>query len=223
MKYNKKNKPTDQELNQLLIAQMQAADLSEGEKIVQMTDKESFKGNYYYPAYAVTDKGRVWSIINSKWLIPQAVGNDRSYWAVDLGTMVKVHVLVANYFCDKHAAELFGEEHVQVHHKRVVDVPERLKAEGYAAEKLKSCMAANAAENLCYQQTDDHVMLTKFSNRQRVPGENQDKVEFDETLQRIRMMFDPRSSEIMLEYDQQGNASLRIVTHFKGSTETLEP
>lgn len=222
MKYNKKNKPKDEELNQLLIAQMQSENLLKGEKIKQMTDKESFKGNYYYPAYAVTDKGRVWSIINSKWLIPQAVGNDRSYWAVDLGTMVKVHLLVANYFCNKNAVELFGETNVQVHHKRVVDVPEELKTKEYAEEKIKSCMDANAAENLCYQKTDDHLMITKFSHKQNMPGESKDKVELDEQLKRIRMLFDPRSSEIMLEYDEQGNAALRIVIHFKGSTEKQE-
>ena len=222
MKYNKKNKPKDEELNQLLIAQMQSENLLKGEKIKQMTDKESFKGNYYYPAYAVTDKGRVWSIINSKWLIPQAVGNDRSYWAVDLGTMVKVHLLVANYFFNKNAVELFGETNVQVHHKRVVDVPEELKTKEYAEEKIKSCMDANAAENLCYQKTDDHLMITKFSHKQNMPGESKDKVELDEQLKRIRMLFDPRSSEIMLEYDEQGNAALRIVIHFKGSTEKQE-
>ncbi len=223
MKYNKKNKPTDQELNQLLIAQMQSANLLEGEKIKQMTDKESFEGRYYYPAYAVTDKGRVWSIINHKWLAPQAVGNDRSYWAVDLGTMVKVHVLVANYFCDKHAAELFGEANVQVHHKKVVDVPEELKTKECTEEKIKSCMESNGAENLCYQQTDDHLMITKFSHHQNVPGESKDKVEMDEQLKRIRMLFDPKSSEIMLDYDEEGNAALRIVIHFNRPAPTLEP
>lgn len=223
MKYNKKNKPTDQELNQLLIAQMQSANLLEGEKIKQMTDKESFDGRYYYPAYAVTDKGRVWSIINSKWLIPQAVGNDRSYWAVDLGTMVKVHLLVANYFCDKHAVEVFGETNIQVHHKKVVDVPEELKTKECTEEKIKSCMDANAAENLCYQKTDDHLMITKFSNHQNVPEESKGKVELDEQLKRIRMLFDPRSSEIMLDYDQKGNAALRIVIHFNRPAPTLEP
>lgn len=224
MKYNKKNKPTDQELNQLLIAQMQSANLLKGEKIEQMTDQKSFKGRYYYPAYAVTNKGRVWSIINHKWLAPQAVGTDRSYWAVDLlGTMVKVHLLVANYFCDKYAVEVFGEANVQVHHKKVVDVPEELKTKECTEEKIKSCMDANAAENLCYQKTDDHLMITKFSNHQNVPEESKGKVELDEQLKRIRMLFDPRSSEIMLDYDQKGNAALRIVIHFNRPAPTLEP
>lgn len=65
-------------------------------------------------------------------------------------------------------------------------------------------------------------MITKFSNHQNMPGESKDKVELDEQLKRIRMLFDPRSSEIMLEYDEQGNAALKIVIHFKGSIEKQE-
>lgn len=125
--------------------------LLEDEMAVQCLDEKSFCGKYYNPIWVATSKGRVYSLYTKNFLHikPKEVGyrtKEGKYCGMPyyyIGGKMIAHGLTANYFCDKKVIEKYGEENVQVHHKKRFDVK-------------KGLCKNNHAGNLCYAPKKIH-------------------------------------------------------------------
>lgn len=175
-------------------------DLIENEEIVHCLDKESFNGRYYFPKWAVTNMGRVYSLAVRKWckayLGDEGHKNNENKYsqATYRVNKTKVHLLVANYFCDKTPIQLYGEKGIEVHHITRYD-------------KNKSCMENNNSNNLVYVRKEDHAtILTKIQNgNYEIP---------DGTDQIVRNAIDSfgmdERNNISLKYDKENNLTMDI-------------
>lgn len=102
------------EVKELLESQKKYDD----EEFVQCLDYDSFNGTMYKPYWIISNHARCFSMAKVKMDFIEADQNssDGRYSYKNGSKNVKVHKLVANYFCDKAAVEKHGEEHVDVDH-----------------------------------------------------------------------------------------------------------
>lgn len=118
--------------------------LYEGEKIVHCTDDISFNGRFYKPNWVATSMGRVYSLFKRDWMIIKPWKNSKNktpYYILSNGMLA--HALTANYFCNKKIIELYGEDAVEVHHKKSFD-------------ESKGLIENNSASNLNYVKKETH-------------------------------------------------------------------
>lgn len=174
---------------------VEALKLKPGEQIVHCIDDVSFGGQFYAPEWAITNMGRGYSLSQSKWLTPQAVGTNRDYWAFCGRKHPKVHQLVLNYFpdeSDKIALQLLGEDGVEGHHIIAINIPEDLKKQtaANAQARIEHCMACNKKSNVVYQEKKcDHTEDHYISNGKKTPAEQRGSVIWSKDLQVFRSVF----------------------------------
>ena len=196
----------------LVANNFQSLGLLKGEQIVQCLD-ESTKG-MYYPGWAVTSEGRVWSINRNRWLIPHY---QNGYWRVG---NCYVHLLVDHYFCDnaeKGIKKMYlllnsmrGESekfHLSVHHIKPI-----LKI-GCAVmtpqEKIDACMAVNKKKNLILQIEElDHLDNHRLMRGLKTQGMKQNAETWDKALQ---AMVIPYVTEAYVTYSQECKKEYNIV------------
>lgn len=164
--------------------------LEPNEKIAHCTDSDSFKGAFYRPEWIATSHARVWSLRYKKWLRPQMRTPNKFSYA-----NILVSRLVANYFCDKKVVEMFGEENVEVHHMKPLNVE-------------KPDNRVNYASNLQYIRKDLHREITLIQYGYKLP----EYIEFDRVTENSgnSIAMDPRESQIRIIYKEDGSYSLNI-------------
>ena len=141
--------------------QLPKIELLPDEVLIQCLDKESFNGKYYIPYWAISNKGRCWSIWKCGWLNLSLWGNKNRYWGLTYlrngkMTHIKVSWLVANYFCDKTPIDLYGEDGVDVHHGFAILIPDEIKNSLDPDDRRRNCMYFNNADNLFYEESAFH-------------------------------------------------------------------
>lgn len=103
--------------------------IAEDEEFKHCMDKDSFRGIYYDPVKVISNYGRVWTLTTHSFMKPYR-NRLRGYHRVDVTVAGKrhnpnktmfVHGMVANYFCNKDAVKLYGEENVEAHHTKAFD------------------------------------------------------------------------------------------------------
>ena len=156
------------------------AQLFEKEQIEQCCDTKSFDGRYYNPMWVVTSEARIWSLPSHRFLSPKRSVQGRrnrngeytatSRWyeknnwhetVAHFGNkdMVQVyyHQIVANYFCDRKAIDLFGEENCIPHH---IFRYRPLLDDGLVHTEQEDCTWNNRAKHLRWVSKHDHTILT---------------------------------------------------------------
>lgn len=158
--------------------------LFDGETIKQMLDEDSFGGRFYNPMWVITSEARIWSLAKNNnrggLLIPKSSPQGRknrngeypatrrwyekNIWPEVLERLgikamanLYYHQMVANYFCDKKAIELFREENCVPHH---IFRYHELYNEGIVDSKQKDCTWNNRANHLKWVRRADHAVLS---------------------------------------------------------------
>lgn len=130
------------------------------EEFKQCLDYDSFNGAMYKPYWVISNHGRCFSMVKQKMDFITADQNpkDGRYTYLNGDIRVKVHRLVANYFCDKAVVEKNGEENVEVDHTPSFD-------------RNKSNEENNYYKNLSwiYAKTHDEL-VTRLERGQFVNG-----------------------------------------------------
>ena len=139
-----------------------------GENYKQCLDKVSFGMRYYNPVWVVTDEAHVWSLKlmralpgyqddggtkNKDGEYTQHRYHLKNSWYESVKASgrkyplrVYFHQLVANYFCDKLAITLFGEEECVPHHI-------------FGYDESASCQWLNRAKHIQYVKKEHHKLL----------------------------------------------------------------
>lgn len=198
--------------------QLPNIDLLPGEILIHCLDKKSFKGRFYIPQWAVSNKGRCWSIWKGDWLTPLLWGNNNRYWCLSYqrdGKLIHIKVswLVANYFCDKTPVNLFGEDGIDVHHFITISIPNEIKYSRDRNEKIKSCMEFNNADNLSYERSDFHrEVIHTFMKGKTEAGVNVIDPDNAFLYNLIKGLSDVDSADkaIRSEYGNDGTQTLKI-------------
>lgn len=212
-------------------ARIQAA-LFDEEKMKQMLDEESFNGRFYNPMWVITSEARVWSLAKNHnhggFLLPKRSrqgrrNQDGEYPATrrwyekniwpevveKFGTasMVQLyyHQMVANYFCDRTALDIFGESHCVAHH---IFRYHELLDDGIVATRQEDCTWNNRANHLRWVTKYDHAVLTYIQdahNRNTVDAAIKKmmsgiKCKDEETGEEITIVFQGSEDEIRQEY-----------------------
>lgn len=210
-------------------------ELEPGEKLVHCLDKKSFEGKYYNPNWAVSNYGRVYSLCDNDWITPVVIGKYQKYWAINGGTkrngMVYIHLLVANYFCNKRIFDDFPADEIEVHHKKAIIIPKKVK---YAdkEKRIKHCMEYNNAANLAYTYKLDHDIITALANGQNIKDIKGIKLEFPEEIKQMFQLGKPSSDivkdalpkSVYVDYTKEGEALYHAEFTIKGDNHkwTLE-
>lgn len=166
-------------------------ELKTGEQIAHCIDSKSENGKYYYPEYVISNKGRIWTLNQSKWLTPTIT---KGYWTQDPSdkSEIYIHRFVCHYFqneSDKVAIEFFGEENLKAHHIRAINIPKRLKGTGNRKEKIAQCMKDSCKDNIVYQEENDHQNDTRLANGNITIQESNGTEVWSQELQDIRTLF----------------------------------
>ena len=142
----------------LEVTNFESLELLPDEKIAHCIDKD-----YYENGWIITNKGRIWSITDNRWLVPWL--NEKGYWRI---ANAYVHRWVCHYFMstdDKRILKMVEDHNkecndtdkweAEVHHKQIIE-----KIDNYESmiktERILACMAVNYKENLIYQRIKDH-------------------------------------------------------------------
>ena len=149
------------------------AERYDGEKIVQCLDTKSFDGKYYNPMWVVTSEARIWSLARNHehgdWNLPYPnKKTNRWYVKNNWDETVKrlndksentiyMHQIVANYFCDRTAINIYGENNCAPHHCFRYHA---LYKDKIVATKQEDCRWNNRAKHLRYVYVEDHMLLT---------------------------------------------------------------
>ena len=147
-------------------------ELFEGETIKHCLDTESFDGAFYNPQWVITSEARVWSLARNNnhggWNTPYPNDNDRRWYmkndwhetkdrlGLNSEKRVFYHQAVANYFCDKKAIELFGEENCIPHH---LFRYHHLLDDHIVQTRQEDCTWNNRAKHLRWVTKYDHAVL----------------------------------------------------------------
>ena len=209
--------------------------LMPGEEYKHCLDWDSWGGRYYCPCWVVTSEGRVWSLWFERFNTPyfERSGNRNANgeyfqgkyyyqngteqilerFGIKRPARCYVHCLVANYFCDKTAIELFGEEHCKVHH-----------IFGYDWDA--DCMWQNRAKHIQYVKDDDHVLLNAIQKKtQRARKLLHDAEKEGEDTTYLRLLLENGAFEsdgyklkngISLTYDSKGKKTLKTIIPISG-------
>lgn len=196
MKYNLDYFKKFKEQKELIESQ-----LMPGELYKHCTDTISFNGRYFVPCWVVTSKSRIWSLKLSRWIKTYREKKRDCVYASNPKRTLSVHLLVANYFCDKSVVELYGEENVEGHHEESFD-PEKTNEEN------------NNAGNVQYIVKSDHHDI----NRVVKSGTFRSKdgtVEADERAEEIARAVKKSAKEGFpvkqsITYDESGNATYHV-------------
>lgn len=228
----KKHQVNVRKFNQLNTQKME---LLPGEQIAHCIDSKSFGGSLYYPEYVVTNKGRVWTLNQNKWLTPQIskdIDINNAYWSLNpkekgITKTVYIHCLVCNYFrneSDEIAIEFFGEKNVQAHHIISINIPKSLKGKGKRADKMKQCMKDSCKSNVVYQEKiTDHKNDTSMANGGVTSQERRGSAVWDDELKETRTMM-YRSGQLkgnaygvyyVYSKDENGNLMKKITQTLK--------
>ncbi len=159
-------------------------ELFDGETMQQCLNTKSFNGRFYNPMWVITSEARIWSLAKNKnhgdWLSPKRSNQgkrnaDGGYTATrrwyeknnweetvrrfNKPEMVQVyyHQIVANYFCDKTAIDIFGEDNCVSHH---IFGYKRLFDNGMVQDKQTDCTWNNRAKHLRWTLKKDHTVLS---------------------------------------------------------------
>lgn len=168
-------------------------ELLEGETMVHCLDAISHNGSCYFPEWAITNKGRGYSLWKDEWLVPQAIGTKRAYWGFCAygNRNPKAHQLVVNYFKDESdivALEFFGENSVEIHHDLPIAIPDEIKT-GTKEDRIAHCMKYNSKENLHYQEKlQDHVNVGRITRGHKTKEEEEGIEEWDNDVDLFRTL-----------------------------------
>ena len=186
-------------------------DLMEGEQVKHCVEFEGT--DCFQSGWAVTNKGRVWSITDKRWLIPWY---EDGYWRV---ANTYVHKLVDLYFMteeekrtkavlDNYNANCTDSEKwsFEIHHiKKVLSID---YANMTKSERISACMQVNNKENLMYQIKADHKDVHRIMQGKRTSKEELGKEIFDSTMSIIR---NSKPSEVFVTYNENGKKEITMV------------
>lgn len=160
--------------------------LKEDESVVHCIDDTDEK--YYQFRWAITNKGRMWSLHQKRWMLPR---KENGYWRIE---NIYVHEWVDHYFMNDEEKNMkrMVEEHnkkcidseklkLEVHHKKLVQEMDSSKMTN--DERVEACMQENYKENLILQIEGDHNDVHKIMKGKRKLG------------------IDKKGKERMLEFD----------------------
>lgn len=175
--------------------------------------------DYYESGWVITNKGRVWSLTDKRWLIPW---NDDGYWRV---ANEYVHRWVCYYFMsdeDKRILEMVEEHNtkcmeselweVEVHHRETVEKMDYINMTD--KERVLACMVVNHKGNLVYQIKKDHSDVHKLMNGKKTRGEEDDKEQFDVFTSVVRN----GCPETYITYDEHGKKLVHMNLKLQGMT-----
>lgn len=181
------------------------------EQVMHCIDESESKYNLF--RWIVTNKGRVWSLSQNKWLNPR---NQRGYWRI---ANVYVHELVSHYFLtteEKNTLEIVSEHnkkcdiseiwHLHIHHLKPVIKMDSTKMT--KEERIHACMAVNYKENLILQikETDhknDHKIMKGIK-----PIYDGEKVECDTCTS---IMINSKPNIVYTKYNEKTNRELEMI------------
>lgn len=204
------------------------------EEIKQCLDTESFNGRYYNPIWVVTSEARIWSLDKCGWYgqhttkqgRPNAKGeyiqvqryHAKNAWEETVkraGTKDQVqvyyHQIVANYFCDKTAIKLFGEDGCVPHHL--------FGYYKFTSDDSICCRWINRAKHLCYVRKYDHKFLSALQNGTLETLKQKKKCEYDINDPFMRMLIDNGKFEagnrklmnaVLVTYGNDGIAKFEV-------------
>lgn len=106
--------------------------IAKDEEFRHCIDKESFHGEFYDPEKVISNYGRIWSLNTEDFIHSYQKEKPDGYFVIDVSAAGKrhnispksgkprakmfIHRAVANYFCDKTAVSIYGEDNVEAHH-----------------------------------------------------------------------------------------------------------
>ena len=146
-------------------------DLAMGETIEHCLDTEHFGGRYYNPEWVITSEARIWSLAKNRnvggWNTPYPHERTRRWYASNDWHETKerlgleniktyYHQIVANYFCDRKALDLFGEENCVPHH---VFGYVHLFDQSVVQTRQECCTWNNRSKHLKWTTKGDHAVL----------------------------------------------------------------
>ena len=200
------------------------ADLAEGETVKHCLDAESFGGIFYNPQWVITSEARLWSLGKNRnaggWNIPYAHErtrrwNMRNDWhetkeRLGLTSEKKIyhHQIVANYFCDKKAIELFGEENCVPHH---VFRYHHLLDDGIVQDRQEDCTWNNRSKHLRWVTKKDHAVLNYIQDAWNRHNSVDDiiqgmmdgiKCKDEETGEEVSVKFSGTAEELRQQYGE---------------------
>ena len=212
------------------------AELFEGETIKQCLDTESFGGRLYNPQWIITSEARLWSLARNHnaggWNTPYPHESTRRWYmknnwhettdrlGLDSEAIIYHHQIVANYFCDKKAIYLFGEENCVPHHlfKYL-----NLFDNHIVQTKQEACTWNNRANHLRWVTKVDHAVLSFIQDPKNSRLSIEDALEEmqkgikytdPDTHQTITIQF-PESIEALKEEFRDVLQNGRFETHFE--------
>lgn len=185
--------------------------LKEGESVIHCIDDTDEK--YYQFRWAITNKGRMWSIYQNRWLIPR---KENGYWRIE---NIYVHEWVDYYFMTDNEKELkqMVKEHndncsdseklkLEVHHREVVKEMDSSKMT--KEERIIECMKENNKENLMLQIESDHdVVHELMKGKRKLSKDKSGKERIFEFDSMTSMLIDSGAS-VYFSYDENGNKEL---------------
>lgn len=196
-------------------------ELLEGEEVRHCIDDTGMK--FYKMCWAVTSKGRVWSLSQNRWHVPWINGK---YWRV---ANTYVHLLVNHYFMtdeDKFVLRVVEENnkkvadsekwHIEVHHlKSVENIDYKTMSKD---ERIYACMAVNSKEDLkCQIKETDHVDDHRIMRGKQTRGEEKGTERFD-CFTRMVMNSCDSNSTTYISYDENGKRMINMTLKLKGTT-----
>lgn len=191
-------------------------DLEKGEIIKHCIDNRDMK--YYQEAWAVTSRGRIWSLGHNMWLNPR---NQKGYWRV---ANVYVHELVNYYFMSDDEKMML--RYVEKRNKNSVD-SEILELEVHHLEevqivdssvmtkdaRIKACMESNHKGNLILQIKEDHRDSHRILKGKKTKGEEKGTEQFDVFMS---VMRNSGVETAYVSYDGDGKKQYNVKNPLKG-------
>lgn len=208
---NEKLKEYKERYEELVKENFEKMNLKEGESVIHCIDDADEK--YYQFRWAITNKGRMWSIYQNRWLIPR---KENGYWRIE---NIYVHEWVDYYFMTDEEKNLkqMVEEHnkkcsdsekikLEVHHKKIVQEMDSSKMT--KEERIEACMKENCKENLMLQIEGDHdVVHELMKGKRKLSKDKSGKERIFEFDSMTAMMINSGAS-VYFSYDENGNKEL---------------
>ena len=151
--------------------------VAKDEEFKHCIDKDSFNGKFYDPEKVISNYGRVWLLYSKRFKKNYDKSKD-GYYRVDVSAKGKniqksgkrtnpdnhmlIHRMVANYFCDKTAVEIYGEKNVEAHHK----YSHSFTLPFYESQRGRyKKYWINYYKFIVWTQVDDHEDINKLQKR----------------------------------------------------------
>ena len=177
--------------------------LESDELIVHGSDIEDRK--FYKVSWAVTNKGRVWSLSRNRWMYPWLNGK---YWRV---ANTYVHLLVNYYFItdEERKIKKYAEEHKKKYEVHHLDEVEALDLSVMTKEeRIEACMKVNRKSNLMLQIERDHDDAHKLKKGKRKLGKDKEGYERVAKFDSMTSIMIASNASVYFSYNENGKKEL---------------